>query len=224
MKFKFENGVLGKNFVICKICGAKRENIVTHIKRVHKISSEEYRKIYNSSVISDNCSKKLGDSVAKTIKRLWEIGKYNPICYGHEPNKSELKLQKISTKLVFTGGNIKGYGRLWLRTGKRLRNPDFIVTDNEKYRNKKWYEIQDQVSKDFINGYLKINKVVELNGLYWHSFRFNGKTKEEYEKSIIDDYAQIGIKCKVIWDDELRKNIETVKNKIMSFVEDGKDI
>jgi len=43
IKKKFE-GADPSTFVVCKICGLVSENISTHLRRAHNLSSDEYKK------------------------------------------------------------------------------------------------------------------------------------------------------------------------------------
>jgi len=79
------------------------------------------------------------------------------------------------------------------------------------------HRYQDKVSKDFINGFIKIKKVIELNGYHWHSQRFNGRTKKEYEKNMVNDFKSINVDCLVIWDNELN-TLNNVKRRINDFI------
>jgi len=106
----------------------------------------------------------------------------------------------------------------------RLRNPDFVVIEDRKYLKnlneyENWYEIQDKVSKDFIECFIKIRRIIQLNGYYWHFQRFEGRTKEEYEKDMIEEFKMMGKECLVIWDIEIHDNFEKVKERIYNFLE-----
>jgi hypothetical protein len=221
---KYENRKLDE-VVECKICGAKRISLVTHIVRIHKMTNDEYRRLYMTKTISKNESESLRKRNSVGMKTAWKEGrvKLNIFHFGHrEINADEKILQKLSENLIYVGGVKKGYRLLLLKTS-RYRNPDFVVINDEKYLEKlkglkNWYEIQDKVTEDFRNNEIKIDKVVEFNGLYWHQQRFNGRTKEEYEKDMIKDYESGGYKCLVVWNDELQ-NTQTVKIKLNGFVQ-----
>lgn len=51
----------------CAICGMKSNNLVTHITRTHKISCDEYKKVYNSPVMQHTAATKEYVSKIKTI-------------------------------------------------------------------------------------------------------------------------------------------------------------
>jgi len=42
--------------------------------------------------------------------------------------------------------------------------------------------------------------VIEVLGVYWHSYRFKGRTEEEEEKFLVDHYSALGYKCLTVWE------------------------
>lgn len=221
-KIKKENN-LDEDFVSCKICEEegivfKRKNLRPHLTKKHKIKISEYKKKYNAKAEIDSIRKRRN----LAIKKSWELGDFDDCTIFNDINSDEIEVNEISEKLVFVGGSKKGYKRFWIRTS-RLRNPDFIVINNEEYLKelttlKNWFDIQNKVSKDFQLNKFKTNKVIEYCGLHWHQYRFNGKTLEEYEKEMISDYNSVGFNCLVVWDFELRKEREKTIKKIKDFV------
>ena len=55
------------------------------------------------------------------------------------------------------------------------------------------------------------NKVVEVFGDYWH--------RGENPQELIDQYRQVGLDCLVLWESEIKKQPDMVREKIYSFIE-----
>jgi hypothetical protein len=214
------------DFVICKVsnCNVKRINLVKHIINFHKITVKDYEKQYGHRAICQNMINSSKKILSEVVKKLWEKGVYNNICYFNEQNKLEKQISSISDNIIFVGGCKKDHKRLFLRIkNDKLRNPDFIIINNKEYLNKlkqfqNWYDIQDFITNDYNNNNLIFNKVIEFNGLHWHSKRFNNRTLEQYEQDMIEDYKNIGIDCLVIWDFELNNEKEKVYKRILNFI------
>jgi predicted Fe-S protein YdhL (DUF1289 family) len=220
-----EHKSLGEDDLVeCKICGAKRKTLVSHVTKIHKISNQDYKRIFNAQVVSKKESEALSKRNSVNMKTAWKEGRCNYDAFIFKQrniNADEQILQSLSKNIVYVGGSKKGCKSLRFKTSY-YRNPDFVVIKNDDYLKtlnglEEWYEIQNKVTEDFRNGIFNIDKVIEYNGLYWHQKRFNGRTKEQYEQDEIDDYKLAKINCLVIWDNEL-KNINVVKNKIDNFV------
>jgi hypothetical protein len=224
-ELEFKNKVENKDFVTCRICGEKKECLVTHVTRLHKISANDYREKYNALTLCENYSKEIGNKSSAGMKAAWKEGRAkrdNSNFWHRNINESEKILQKLSKNILYVGGNKRGCKNFRLKTSY-YRNPDFVVINDESYLKelenfKNWYDIQNKVSKDFQEHNIKVNKIVEFNGYYWHQLRFNGRTKEEYERDMIQDYKLANVDCLVIWDDEL-KDLQKTKTKIDEFVQ-----
>ena len=64
---------------------------------------------------------------------------------------------------------------------------------------------------DFLAQELK--KVIEVNGDYWHNL---DKTKEKDVRKMAE-YNKQGFACLVIWENEIKKDLDTVKIKLQEF-------
>lgn len=103
-----------------------------------------------------------------------------------------------SGKVLFTGD-----GKWWryLPSLKSNKNPDFIVPG--------------PVPVDQKRG---VTKVVEAFGDYWHSRMFTGRAPFEHEQELIEAYQEVGIKCLVLWESEVKKSPETVRARLLEFL------
>lgn len=82
-KNKYNNLVLGDDYVICKICGFHGQNIGIHISKMHNLSSEEYISKYNASTTSE----KSHDKYSKNTFRYLTHAKKNGIDLTEYKNK-----------------------------------------------------------------------------------------------------------------------------------------
>jgi len=217
---QFENQIENKDFISCKICGFKAQSLIKHVFNIHKLPTLRYCNFYNTDTICLNLKEKLKKISSETTKKRHQKGIYKKInCYTNI-NESELLLQSLSNNIIYTGGNKENYQNLSIHLLNKNRHPDFIVINDKDYLNnldgKTWYEKEDIIAKDYNQGLLRIDKVIELCS-FWHEKNFKGRTKEQYTIDMINEYSDIGIKCLVIWSDEL-KNIESLRAKITNFV------
>lgn len=213
-------GIEGEDYVTCKIpnCNYRSPSIVKHLVKIHKIPSSRYKKFFNSQTESSKISKKRSEVSRKSVKKAWEEGKLKKSWGTYEINKTEKFIEDNFKNLFFVGGFKKGFERFIVSNSC----PDFVVIKDPKYlelinSQKNWFEREEQIYKDFINNKLIIDKVVEFCGYHWHEMKFNGRSQEEYERDMIQNYKQKGFKCLVIWSNEL-KNLNKLIEKINEFV------
>jgi hypothetical protein len=221
-------GIEEIDFVKCKICNVRKKSLVTHIVRLHKVSAKEYKERYNVQLLCKKVQNDINSKVSNTLRKQWEQGDYDHLfTWVREENIPEKEIDKISENIVYVGGNKKDHKRFWIRTSK-LRNPDFVVIDDIEYckkiKDKSWFEKQDIVAEDYLNKKIKIKKVIEHNGFYWHNRRFKEKNEnkdliiKQYEKDMIEDYKKANIECLVVWDFQLQNDKLNTYNLINNFV------
>lgn len=124
------------------------------------------------------------------------------------PNKLERHFDSITPeRLVYAGDH-----SYWLKhTGaSRARNPDFIYLSESQY--------ESYVAGIVILNDLRVSKVVEVFGDYWHGESKTGKSNEEHEAEVVDYYARCGVDCLVIWEGDIRSDEESVIVKVESFL------
>ena len=61
-------------------------------------------------------------------------------------------------------------------------------------------------------------KVVEVFGNYWHSRMFTGKAPFEHEQQLIEAYAQAGLACLVVWEQEFNEDPDAVRVRVLNFL------
>lgn len=81
----------------------------------------------------------------------------------------------------------------------------------------------DGQSKDFIIGgkipdfvHIKLLKIIEVYGDYWHSEKKTGKTRKEEEQRRITYFAKYGYQTLIVWECEL-KDMVILKVKLLNF-------
>jgi len=221
-KKSFKNCLEGFDFVECKICGTKRESLVRHVTQKHNIQTLRYQRFFKADTVCQKTKKKVNKNLSKSIKKLWDNEHYKKNSNFMDINNDENFLLTLQDKLVYTGGNKKGFDRFYIKTDiKKSRNPDFVIIDDEKYlknlQDKTWFEKEDTIAKDFISKKVNIVKVVEYCCYLWHKNKFNGRTKNQYETDMINEYAKANVSCLIIWNDEL-KDVKKLKAKLETFV------
>jgi len=68
---------------------------------------------------------------------------------------------------------------------------------------------------DFINTNGQ-KKVIEVFGDYWHGKKYTGRTREQEEVRKLNQYAEVGFDCLIIWENETN-NTAKVKKRIKAF-------
>lgn len=115
----------------------------------------------------------------------------------------------------------KDYSYLWKnRTNLKPTRPerifDSITPKSVKYvgDGNKWIKLKNGQNKnpDFVIDGQK--KVIEVFGDYWH----RKGTRNDDPQELIDSYKQVGLNCLVIWEHEIYKNIDLVKQKADNFI------
>jgi len=114
------------------------------------------------------------------------------------PNKFEQRLHALAPILSYTGDF--SYWK-WLPKLNHHKNPDFILPGPDPENPKKG-----------------VTKVVEAFGDFWHSRMFTGRAPFDHEQELIDAYADIGIQCLVVWEGELKRDPEAVRERLRAFL------
>lgn len=114
------------------------------------------------------------------------------------PNKVEALLLGLSPDLIYTGNQV--YWRFLPRLG-RNKNPDFLVP-----------------GPDPENPRSGITKVVEVFGDFWHSRMMTGKAPFDHEQELLEAYAEVGLRCLIVWEGELKRDPEGVRVRLQEFL------
>ncbi|MGB2843279.1 MAG: hypothetical protein WBC02_00325, partial [Candidatus Aminicenantaceae bacterium] len=113
-------------------------------------------------------------------------------------NKPESLVQSLNDRLFYVG-----HGIFWkyLPSLMGSKNPDFIIPGSDPER-----------------PFKNVKQVVEVLGNYWHGPEKTGLQRDLYEEQLILAYADIGISCLIIWEDETWENLSLLKKKIDGFL------
>jgi hypothetical protein len=145
----------------------------------------------------------------------------------------EKAVDSIGNKfLIYVGSSRHGQKRLFIDIGNgRSKCPDFVIINNEYFESQKIDQInkndlQTKIANDFYNGKLKIKKVVECFGAFWHKPKnifvkdFIKKTEliENEENKLKNIYNKINIECLIIWDFLFYNDQQSSLQKINNFV------
>ena len=192
-----------EEFVECLICNKKLKCINNLHLSLHNLNTKQYRKKF------PNCRMRSKKVCYKALKKMYDTNNkkygYNNVferedirekalsnsCKSNEPNKIEQKIIDLNIKnLVFVGNK-----NFWLKCEDKMRIPDFIL---------------EPITSTKL--------IVEIFGDYWHDEWNTGMSKENHEKNTINMYKKIGYSCLVIWEHEIKENIDFVKEKIINFI------
>lgn len=119
------------------------------------------------------------------------------------PNKLERYFDSITPeRLVYSGDH-----SYWLKHSgaERARNPDFVYLSETQYKS----YLDGAVLND-----LRVCKVVEVFGDYWHGEEKTGKSNEEHEAEVIEYYSRCGVGCLVVWEGDIRRGSADVVSRV----------
>lgn len=103
---------------------------------------------------------------------------------------------------------------------KKPTRPERIIADLIKENNLPFAYTGDgkvligNFNPDFLAQ--ELNKVIEVNGIYWHNLPQN-KVRDRYK---YESYKRKGFSCLVLWEDEIYKDKNSCLNKIKCFMEE----
>lgn len=182
---------------------------------VHSQSLEEVREKAKETWLSkygvDNPSKSL--EVLERIKQTWVRNYGVPFppqsrnSTFESPNKLEQRFDVMTPNNVYYTGD----ARYWVRHkgASKARNPDFIVLSQKQF---------GLLEAGAEPNDLRVDKVIEVFGDYWHGPEITGKRRTEHQKEVEDYYALCGIECLVLWEWEINTQIEETRNRVFSFL------
>jgi len=178
------HGVEEADYVVCRMCGARRKNLGKHITIAHRITVSEYNARFGKHSLMCNETK---------MK-----------CAGKTPNKLELSFASDTPEyVVFTGD-----GKYYVSDSKRAKTriPDFVVYhDKKKFR---------EYKKGTVPNEIRTNLVVELFGNLAHSPHVTGVSRTKHEQDYYRFYERLGITCLIFWEEDVRNDIAGCVRKI----------
>lgn len=172
---------------------------------------EKARQTWLAKYGTDNPSKL--EEIRQKIKQVW-LDKYGvpfpPQSVHHiftSPNKLEQRVDKmLPDRVLYTGDST-----YWVKglSTARTRNPDFVILTDAQHIE---YCFGTPLNK------LRVGKVLEIFGSYWHGPKITGQSREEHTKECLDFYHEVGIACLIVWEDEIEENPQGTLDKILAWV------
>lgn len=225
----------GEDYVVCKLCEGRFRRLSVHLKKKHGLTTWKYRYLLGGETEAPKSrDRRLGTmeerygvqhplqdpdiNAAAQEKRqatcLERFGSHSPFSGGciEPPKKNRLEeaVDLMSPdNVVYVGDHsywirCQGADGVW-----KNRNPDFVVYDEEKLA-----EVSGGKSVNEVRTW----RVVEVFGDYFHGKAATGMGKEEYEAARKAEYATVGVTCLVVWESEVKKDTEGVRERVLEFV------
>jgi len=155
--------------------------------------SKDTRKKISKAKLGKKKSKETKKKMSKAAKILWEdknhVKKMLPLLWNSSKsgpkNKQEWVLHRILMKLYPKMWWFVGDGKVVIGT----KIPDFVHT--------------------------RFYRAIEMFGSYWHGEKITGQTNSNHVQQRKRYFAKYGYKLVVIWEHELCKGEEYIKNKLV---------
>lgn len=215
---------------ICEICNKYYKQLNNH-KNYHK-DPDRAKRIAKTKDYSYIEKMKSSTKYKETMRLMGEKrkGKNNPV-FNHPDTiekirkKGRERFQKLTEeekiKQIIRFKNAPKYkGKMTFpeKTINGLKFNDLVYNGDGMYNNSKYiYKLRRYKDEEHIHNkipdfiVLNQNKVIEIaDREYWHT--------EEEMNWIKNEYERIGIKCLILYDDEIRKNLEECKIKLETFI------
>ena len=122
-------------------------------------------------------------------------------------NKLESRFDTHTPNNIYYTGDAK----YWVqhKGASKARNPDFIVLSDKQFQ---------LLGMGADSNDLRVRKVIEVFGDYWHGPSITGTTREKHQKDVENYYSMCGVDCLVIWEWEINKQLEDTLHKVSQFV------
>jgi hypothetical protein len=160
-----------------------------------------YSLTYNGQLYKETCLMKYG--VTHPMKDPEYARKHLEHSRRAGPNTIELQFNELYPFFYFTGD-----GSFWklIPSVQKNKNPDFCFPVSLK--------------DDNIPSFYGTTHVVEIFGNYWHGQSKTGIPDEQHVLDIMNAWAEVNLKCLVIWEKELTdvKNRDTLDQKVRIFL------
>lgn len=180
-----------------------------HSQQVPEVR-EKARQTWVETLGVDNPSK--SPEVWKKTFETWTVNYGQPFpprsLTQTAPTKPELLLGSLSPEnVVYTG--MSNYC-----IGNRARHPDFVVLSEK--------QLEEYKSGESILN-LRTSAIVEMFGRYPHGPKVTGLPHQVHKRERLYEYAQAGVACLVVWDNEVYEQPELVRSKVVEFIERWKN-
>lgn len=228
--------IAGFDYITCLICKERFRKFAYHMKHVHGISVREYKARYGgrteASVVQlkakftfmshfgvdhpkkDPVINAKYEDVRKATMRIKHNGAETNaeagLCPIPKKTKPEEDVDWMTPDTVVYTGDHSYWVCCYDENHKwKNRNPDFVVYDEEQLALVREGKPVNEV---------RANRVIEVLGSYWHGEKMTGIPREPYEAQRVAEYATVGLKCLVIWESDLAKDMELVRSRLTAFI------
>ena len=162
---------------------------------------------------TDNPSK--DEKVKQRIKDVWEEKYGVPFPpqsrwanqVHSSPNGLERKVLGMLPSYVVYAGDMKY--RVRLPGTSKDKYPDFIVLTSEQL---------DAYRGGADLSTFPIDAVIETFGDFWHGPEITGESREDHYNEVMAFYAGCGIRCLILWENDVDRNSDSVAEKIREFL------
>ena len=203
---KYENKILGEDYVECKICGFLGASLAIHLKK-HKINTEEYRSKYSAETACKNYLNKLSVAFSGENNPAWQHGgKLSPYSKNflhkdrYDPSELAKKAAETSKKNGSNSTNIeyylkRGYTQDEAEAALKERQTTFTIEKCIKKYGKEegeriWHERQEKWQNT-----LNSKSPEEIERINRAKVSFNGYSKlsQELFKSIHEQLGDVKV-------------------------------
>jgi predicted transcriptional regulator len=234
-KNKINHKIEYQDYIVCQICGKKFKNLSGHLTRSHKMSKEEYLKLYPDSLLISN---KLKSTISKNTLEQWKNDNYKNFMINHwqtywldEENRLNQHERVIKYNRLHPEKSKKhseDMKEMWLDENKREHQRIMLT---EIWNNK---DRRDKASKDGIERLSKLTKeeIMELTlGMRSHwtldrKEKHNQWQRDRWTDKMRADKSKIRIQYYIdhpeASEEASKKSIEYYKNNLETFIERGK--
>ena len=210
---KFDNLIENVDYIRCPICNIPKLHLKRHIISEHNISFAEFKSRFPDALIS---APTVEQKARESYNKKYGIASRGAAFPHNKINKIEQIINQITDKYVIYADRLIWYSKK--ENNKYIiHTPDFIIVKPnliDKYLNIK------NNNKCITDEYLRLNilGIIEVFGNYWHSNKFTGISNKQHEQNIINFYKFFHKPCLILWEYEIKNNIEIIKKRINNFI------
>ena len=212
---KYENLIENIDYIRCPICNIPKLHLKRHMLVEHNMTYIKFKSQFPDALI---VAPKVEQKSREAYNQKYGINSRGAAFQSNGMNNLEKTINSITDENVIYADRL-----IWYSLKKDDKNivhtPDFIIVmpellnDYLNIKNNNKYITND-------NEYLRVNikGIIEIFGDYWHSQKFTGVSNEQHELDIINFYQHFYKPCLILWEHEIKNNIDFIRNKINNFI------
>ena len=186
--------------VECVLCGMRSQSLFRHVKAVHNISGEEYKKTYNAPLCSNTFTKHQSDRVKGDKNPGWQHnGKFSPFSenFVNAASTDRKELMERMAESVKNNGNNSATLLYWTKQG-------YFPEEAEKLRSER------QVT-------FSLEKCIAKYGVEKGTERWNQRQFKWFKNNKKSNFSQIS--QKLFW--EIFEKLPAKENVYFATLKDG---